>query len=134
MAPLEMTGMRALALVAAGGALGSSLRHLAGVALPAREGFPWGTLVVNLAGSFALGLLLGWGLTAGRVSPEARLLLATGVLGGFTTMSTFAWETVALAGERPWRAAMYAMLTFGGCVGMAALGRAASRLLAGASG
>ncbi len=91
--------MRAALLVALGGAVGSVLRYAIGgvVSRGGSAAFPWGTLVVNVLGSFAIGGLLT--LTEARVSlsPELRLLLVTGVLGGFTTFSAFSWETLALA-------------------------------------
>lgn len=81
-----------LLLVAAGGALGACLRHLAGrwafVTLGA--GWPWGTLIVNVAGGFAMGLLAGWLLARG--GEGLRLLLGVGVLGGFTTFSAFSLD------------------------------------------
>lgn len=58
--------------------------------------FPFGTLAVNILGSFALGLLMTLALEREIVSPELRLLLGVGFCGGFTTMSTFSHETMAL--------------------------------------
>ena len=85
-------------LVALGGAFGSVLRFLVSVA--ALEvfgtGFPWGTLAVNVLGSAAIGTLGGLGI-AGNL----RLLLITGVLGGFTTFSAFSLET-GLLWQRAW--------------------------------
>lgn len=90
--------MRTLLLVALGGAVGSSIRYAAGVAVArvSSPGFPWGTFAVNVAGSFAIGALLTWAEGRGALSPEARLLLVTGLLGGFTTFSAYAWETLSL--------------------------------------
>ncbi|MEV6488443.1 fluoride efflux transporter CrcB [Actinoplanes sp. NPDC051633] len=79
-------------LVALGAAIGAPLRHLAGRAFASR--FPWGTLVVNLAGSLLLGFLIG--LPAG---PRWGALLGTGFCGALTTYSTFGWETMVLARE-----------------------------------
>lgn len=91
--------MRALLLVALGGATGSVLRY--GVALAGARlvpaAFPWGTLTVNVAGSFAIGALLTAFESRGALPLEARLTLVTGLLGGFTTFSAFSWETLALA-------------------------------------
>lgn len=91
--------MRDLLLVAAGGAVGSSLRYA--LTLAAARGlpsaFPWGTLLVNTAGSFAIGALMAVAGSRGGPSPEVRLLLVTGVLGGFTTFSAYSFETLALA-------------------------------------
>ena len=81
--------------VGVGGAIGSSLRYLVWRLLGVSGGFPWATLLVNVAGSFMLGLLAG--IYAGRVSPTMRLALFFGFLGGFTTFSTFTSETVVLA-------------------------------------
>ena len=82
--------------VAAGGALGASGRYLTGVGMTAMMGrsFPWGTLTVNVVGSFLMGVLvvtLGH-LSATRFAP----FLAIGVLGGFTTFSSFSLDAVTL--------------------------------------
>ena len=81
-------------LVALGAAVGAPLRYLTDVVLKARfgDGFPWGTLAVNVAGSFLLGLLAGWPAPAGVTA-----LLGTGFCGALTTWSAFGWETLALA-------------------------------------
>ncbi|MCB1429800.1 MAG: fluoride efflux transporter CrcB [Nitratireductor sp.] len=99
--------MQHLVLVAIGGALGASGRHLANLAALRLAGpnFPWGTMFVNIAGSLAMGLFIGW-LTrrTGGASNELRLLVATGFLGGFTTFSAFSldfavlWERGAAGG------------------------------------
>ena len=107
--------MNGFLLVALGGALGASLRH--GVGLVAVRhlplGWPWGTGFVNIAGSLAMGLLAGWlALKADGASQEARLFLATGVLGGFTTFSAFSLEVANMlrAGETL-KAGLYAGLS-----------------------
>ncbi len=89
--------MRELLLVCAGGAVGSGLRFLVSSALLRATGpaFPWGTLVVNGLGSFAIGAVMQ-GALQGQVGPGLRVLLAAGVLGGFTTFSSFSWETLRL--------------------------------------
>ncbi|WP_226022193.1 CrcB family protein [Halomicrobium salinisoli] len=86
--------LRGLALVAAGGFAGATSRHAVAVAAPAPE---LGTLAVNVAGSFALGLLLDAARRTDAVSQRTRLLLGTGFLSSFTTYSAFAVETAALA-------------------------------------
>lgn len=90
--------------MASGGAVGSVLRYLvSGVAqgafVPAAgalAGFPAGTLVVNVTGSLLIGLLAGLGEARGLLGPDARLLLVTGLLGGYTTFSAFSLETLLL--------------------------------------
>jgi fluoride exporter len=84
--------------VAGGGALGSVLRYLVslGAARTAGTGFPWGTLIVNVAGCLIAGVLFGLAEERAVFSPVVRLLLLTGFVGGFTTFSTFAVETVTL--------------------------------------
>ena len=79
-----------------GGALGTGARYLvSGWALAALgAGFPYGTLAVNLLGSFLLGVVMHLALAVRAIGPTMRLTLATGVLGGFTTYSTFNYETL----------------------------------------
>ncbi|MDH1113138.1 fluoride efflux transporter CrcB [Rhizobium pusense] len=87
-----------IVLVAAGGAIGSVFRYLVGVWSVRLAGvnFPWGTLTVNVVGSFLIGLLVE--LVARRLNApmEMRLFLVTGVLGGFTTFSSFSLDAVSL--------------------------------------
>lgn len=85
---------RAALLVAAGGLAGALCRHAVALALPGA--FPWGTLAVNVAGAFVLGLVVFETATSGRVPDAARRFVATGFLSSFTTYSAFASETVAL--------------------------------------
>jgi fluoride exporter len=83
-----------LVLVAAGSAVGGSLRYLLSLALSGRAGaMPIATLVVNVVGSLAIGILAA----SAPLSPRMRLLAATGFCGGFTTFSAFSLETLALA-------------------------------------
>ncbi|WP_232631485.1 fluoride efflux transporter CrcB [Methylobacterium sp. Leaf118] len=83
-------------LVFLGAGLGGVLRHGVNlVALRLGSAFPWGTLGINVAGSVLMGIVTGWMALRGG-TPQARLFLATGVLGGFTTFSTFSLETVTL--------------------------------------
>jgi CrcB protein len=83
-------------LVCLGGALGSGARYWVALEAPRLfgTGFPYATLIVNVLGSFLLGALVRFAATTSTISTEMRLLLATGVLGGFTTYSTFNHETV----------------------------------------
>jgi fluoride exporter len=88
-------------LVFVGGGIGSALRH--GVNVGAARlfgmGFPYGTLIVNIAGSLAMGLIIGYLALKGEASQSWRLFLTTGILGGFTTFSAFSLD-VALLYER----------------------------------
>jgi CrcB protein len=94
----------AIVAVLLGGALGSVLRYLVSGWVQAWSGglFPLGTLTVNIGGSFVIGLALGLGAGRFLVSPEWRLFLTTGFCGGFTTFSTFSYETLALIEDRQW--------------------------------
>src|SRR4051812_35177258 len=89
-------------LIAAGGALGSVLRYaLQGcVQRAANSNFPAGTLLVNLLGCLAIGFLAATFTGPKFVREEYRLGIIVGILGGFTTFSTFAWETFDLASRR----------------------------------
>jgi len=86
-------------LVVVGGAMGSLARYAMAVALaPASRGFPWGTLGVNVIGSFVIGLFGALTLAQGRfpASENARLFVMVGVCGGFTTFSSFSLQTFDL--------------------------------------
>lgn len=96
--------MRAFDLLAVfvGGGLGSLARYLTGLAFLQRfgPGFPYGTLAINLAGCFLIGIIAELAQTrAYGIGSSTRLFLVVGVLGGFTTFSTFAYDAVTLAGE-----------------------------------
>ena len=86
-----------LLLIALGGALGAVARHLVnqGALRVIGPEYPWGTLIVNTAGSLAIGLLVGWLAFAGRSdATELRFALGVGFLGAFTTMSAFSLDVV----------------------------------------
>lgn len=87
-----------LLFVAAGSAAGGVCRYLLTVLLQPRTptAFPLGTFVVNLTGAIAIGFVLRWTLGSPGVSPEMRAMMTTGFLGGYTTFSTFSYETIAL--------------------------------------
>ena len=111
--------MTNLLLVSLGGGIGAALRHLVGVASLRAfgPGFPVGTLIANVVGSLLMGLLVEWLVRRGG-TPQLRLLLATGLLGGFTTFSAFSLDAVAL-----WERGAGA-LALGYVVGSVALGLA----------
>lgn len=100
--------------IAAGSALGGISRYLVGgmVQRILDTTFPAGTLVVNLTGSFLLGLFLRYALETPTLTPELRAFLTIGFCGGYTTFSTFSYETVALLEDGEWtRAAVYVALS-----------------------
>ncbi|MCA8902887.1 MAG: fluoride efflux transporter CrcB [Hyphomonas sp.] len=107
--------MNGFLAVAAGGAIGAALRHGVGL-LSVRHlppGWPHGTFIVNIAGSLLMGVLVGWLAFKGEGGPQtARLFLATGLLGGFTTFSAFSLEVANFirAGDTG-KAALYAGLS-----------------------
>lgn len=109
-----------LLMVALGAVVGAPLRYLVDRYVQARygAGFPWGTLAVNLAGSFVLGLVLGL-----RLSPALTALIGTGFCGALTTYSTFSWEALSFArrGERA-KAFAYVLVSLLAGLGAAALG------------
>jgi CrcB protein len=120
-----------LLLVCAGGALGSGARYLvstwAARALGAE--FPRGTLIVNATGSFALALIFA--LPGDRIPPDLRLFLGAGVLGGYTTYSSFNTETLALLDQgSAGLAAANLVLTVAGCLAAGLAGLALGRWLA----
>ena len=84
-------------LVAAGGAIGAAARYLVGLWIVSRlgTGFPWGTFFVNATGSFLIGIILVL-VEGGALPAGARLFLAVGILGGYTTFSSFSYETLQL--------------------------------------
>ena len=124
--------MRLVWYVALGGALGSVARYAVASWIQFRTNniFPIGTLVVNLSGSFLLGLILRYALETPAVTPELRALLTTGILGGYTTFSTFSYETATLLEEGDWqRATLYVGLSVLMSLAGAFLGFAGAREL-----
>jgi CrcB protein len=89
------------AIIAAGAAVGANARYWLGGWIASRWGttFPWGTMTINVSGSFLLGLVAGLSLAQGW-SRGWHLFLAIGFLGGYTTFSTFSYESWVLVGER----------------------------------
>jgi len=116
--------MHALVLVMVGGGVGAGLRHLVNLAAArlAGTGFPAGTMTVNIVGSFVMGLLVAWlALRFSEGGQHVRLFLATGVLGGFTTFSSFSLDAYALW-ERGAHGTAVAYVLISVVVGLAALG------------
>ncbi len=113
--------------VGVGGALGSMLRYAVGLAFAAST-FPWATLLVNIAGSFVLGLVFSAFL--GRWPASVMTAVTVGVLGGFTTFSTFAWESLAAAqDDQVGMAAVYIMASVIGGLVAAWLGYLSGRAI-----
>ena len=127
----------AILLVALGGALGAVLRYASVNAVQRLTGspLPWGTLLVNVTGSFALGFLM---LATDRLqlSEDVRRFAAIGILGAFTTFSAFSWEVTWMLRQGEWgRAGAYALGSI--VLGVGALvagGAAASAVLRGSHG
>jgi fluoride exporter len=96
--------MQKLLWIGLAGALGTTARYLLGGMVQRLGGaaFPWGTLVVNMLGSFLFGVI--WSLAEGRllISVETRIIILAGFMGAFTTFSTFMFETGALLREAQW--------------------------------
>lgn len=126
--------MRLVLFVALGGAAGSAARHALGSAIQLRSGgeFPLGTLMVNVTGSLLLGFLFRYALETPAISTEMRALLTAGFCGGYTTFSTFSYETVKLLEDGDWRrAGLYAGLSVAVSLIATVLGMAgAAQLLA----
>jgi len=122
-----------LLYVLIGGAAGAGLRYEAGRAALriAGPGFPWGTLVVNLAGGLLMGLLAGVLAGEGMTGRPLWLLLGVGVLGGFTTFSAFSLDLFGMLerGEAG-VAALYALASVLGALGLLFLGWWAARAVA----
>ena len=130
-----MKAMVLFLFVCLGGAVGTAARYLLGVSVQSAFGptFPVGTLSVNLIGSFFISMLMYLGADKGLIATPTRVVLCTGVMGGFTTYSSFNFETMRL-----WQAGSLGLgflnigVTLVGCLVMGALGLLTGRLLAGA--
>lgn len=126
------SGFLAAFLVFLGGGLGSLARWLVGLgaARMLGIGFPFGTLIVNLVGCFAMGVIARLVPLPEAGGQGARLLLMTGFLGGFTTFSAFALDTAGLmAEEAGLKAMLYVALTVIGSLAAVAMGLAAGSAL-----
>ena len=109
--------MKSFLFVALGGAAGSVLRYCIGLCLksPAGSAFPLATFLVNLVGSFLIGLLAGAAARSGWMSGDGWLLLAAGFCGGFTTFSTFSLEGLRMLQSGNF---LFALLYLGGSVAL----------------
>ena len=115
-------------LVALGGAIGAVLRFSVGQFVDSSQ-FPWATFTVNIIGSFMMAFIM---FAYTGMSLETRLFLFTGLIGAFTTMSTFTLDTVGLFFDgRVWQAGLNVILNAGLCVVGATIGRYAGIFVAG---
>ncbi|HEX3273591.1 MAG TPA: fluoride efflux transporter CrcB [Gemmatimonadales bacterium] len=118
--------------IAAGSAIGGVSRYLVGSLLQrlTGTGFPAGTLLINVSGSFLLGLIVQYAIETSAVSPELRGFLTIGFCGGYTTFSTFSYESLALIEDGQWtRAGLYILLSVALSIAAALLGVLAARQL-----
>ena len=126
--------MERLILICVGGALGTGLRYLAS-GLAARwlgADFPYGTLIVNVVGSFLIGLIQEIGTASLLIQDTTRLFLTVGIMGGLTTYSSFSYETIRLAQMGAWgQAWVNVLVTTALCLSVCFLGIAAGRLVVG---
>ena len=124
--------MNQLVAIAAGGAIGALLRYWMSTAVQGRTGsvFPYGTLTVNVVGSLLIGFLYIWLIERMAAGPAVRAFLLVGVLGAFTTFSTFSIETLNLmeSGQLG-KALVNVLASVIVCVGAAGLGVLAARQL-----
>ena len=109
---------RLMILVGIGGAIGAMLRYVISDIMPS-DGLPYGTIIVNLLGSLILGIMFGAIAADALISQDNLLLFGTGLLGAFTTMSTFAKETVNLSENEMSTTFLYVILTIFGSIGLA---------------
>lgn len=118
--------------VALGSAAGGVLRYMLGGWIQQRSGssFPVQTLIINVTGSLLLGFLQRYALETTAISPEVRTMLTIGFCGGYTTFSTFSFESVRMLEDGDWRrAGLYVTLSVALSVGAAILGVAVAREL-----
>ena len=100
--------IKMISMVAMGGAIGSSGRYMAGVLATRLLGinFPWGTMIVNIVGAFTMGVLVSLLAVRFSVGNEVRAFLAVGLLGGFTTFSSFTLDAVYLLEKKQYASAL----------------------------
>lgn len=93
--------LRTILIVGAGGFIGSVMRYLVQyfVEKATDYGFPWGTFIANILGSFIIGIIFGLAQKGNLLSAEWRLFLAVGICGGFTTFSSFAYNNLTMLKE-----------------------------------
>jgi CrcB protein len=115
-----------------GGAIGTGLRYLASSLAVRWLGvdFPYGTLIVNVVGSFLIGLIQQIGATSLLIPETTRLFLTVGIMGGLTTYSSFSYETLRLAQIGAWgQAWINVLVTTAVCLGVCFLGIVVGRMI-----
>ncbi len=124
--------MTRFVLICFGGAVGTGARYLLGglVAHWAGPDFPYGTLLINMLGSLLIGVIQQVGLSTLLIPDTLRLVLAIGVMGGFTNYSSFSYETIRLLEAGSWLAAsLYVLFTTALCLAGCAAGLSVGRVL-----
>lgn len=124
-------GTRVIVYVGFGSAVGGIARFLLSSAIQSRAAsFPLGTLLINISGSLLLGFLLRYALATPAISAEVRAMLTTGFCGGYTTFSTYSYETATLLEEGDYRrATIYVVASVTIALGGTFAGFAAAREL-----
>src|SRR6185369_12543283 len=121
-----------LLLICLGGACGTAARYGVDVAAARWLGvdFPYGTLIVNVVGSFLIGLIQQVGVTSLLIPETTRLFLTVGIMGGLTTYSSFSYETLRLAQIGAWgQAWINVLVTTAVCLGVCFLGIVVGRMI-----
>ena len=121
-------------LICLGGAIGTGARYLTALWAASAFGpsFPIGTLMVNLIGSFLIAFIMQVSSATELIAPDLRLVLTTGVMGGFTTYSTFNYETTNYFREGAWLIGFLNIsVTLVGCLAAGVAGLALARLVVG---
>lgn len=130
--PDRVADVTRFVLICCGGAVGTGARYLLG-GLAVRwfgPDFPYGTLLINVLGSVLIGVIQQIGLSTLLIPETLRLVLAIGIMGGFTTYSSFSYETIKLVESGSWAAAIaYVTLTTALCLGGCTAGLAIGRVL-----
>ncbi|WP_341480423.1 fluoride efflux transporter CrcB [Clostridium cibarium] len=98
---MEVIDLQKIIFVGVGGCIGASLRYLITIASSKliNSNFPFGTLIVNVIGGFLIGLIMELSNSTELISPNLKLFLTTGIMGGLTTFSTFSYETINLMND-----------------------------------
>lgn len=124
--------MQRILYVGIGGFIGACLRYIISIGSSKLFGteFPYGTLIVNVVGGVLIGFIMEISLTTDLIPPNLRLFLTTGVMGGFTTFSTFSYETISLFSDGSYisgtiNACLNLFLSLGGVI----LGKFAARIV-----